>query len=480
MFSPDDLIGLGVGRALFNAARKGAAKVAATSVSGPSTMLLGGGRGASRTPGSVPESVNMPGFHWSNEQNLMETSPAYYGRGIKGAEAGRLQGNPDIRDRTHFYTNDTMREQGLGSNQYRADLKDVYPANDPLRLMTGDANAFERALKAKGFKGYEGDGAVVYFDPAQVSRHTQGTTAPAPRPAAAEITDTTEVLAGDRAKHAVGAEQIEPYQKEMMTWLTNSNRIYPKLGLPGRDEMAIGRYTTPEGKTEFNPVNAYSIPHSPEAEEAVGLWNAMKAPMLAQNARGASGVAEGAGSPGLRFSAGGGTQDQFQAMMANLEGKGIYSAPTGNGITAWPGGEMSADALYAATHEAAKAAGVPKAEAFVGRSTPYFEELPWGAEGTGQVTEQYIVPKLLQNPDLMRRLDLTGEPQQLGRGLNAADRRLDERYQIQGRQDVQSLRDTIAQGGLEGVLERVRKFGYGGLPAAGYLGLDPDRERYPY
>jgi hypothetical protein len=72
----------------------------------------------------------------------------------------------------------------------------------------------------------------------------------------------------------------------MMQWLQRSNRIYPKLGFPGRDEMAIGRYTTPEGKVEFNPVNAYSIPYSPQAEEAVGMWNAVKAPMLAQNARG--------------------------------------------------------------------------------------------------------------------------------------------------------------------------------------------------
>jgi hypothetical protein len=334
-------------------------------------------------------------------------------------------------------------------------------------------------VKAKGFKGYEGDGAAVYFDPVAVAPHTGGV-APAPRPAAAEITDTTEVLAGDRARHALGAEQIEPYQQEMMQWLQRSNRIYPKLGFPGRDEMAIGRYTTPEGKVEFNPVNAYSIPHSPGAEEAVGLWNAMKAPLLAQNARGASGVADAPGAPGMRFSAGGGTQDQFQQMMAELEGKGIYSAPTGSGISAWPAGEMSANDLYAATHDAARAAGVPKAEAYVGNARTFFDELPWGAEGTGQVTEQYIVPKLLENPDLMRRLDLTGEPQQLARGLNAADRRLADRFGIQGRADVQSLRDTVAMGGLEGILARVRKGGYAGLPAAGFLTLDPERERYPY
>jgi hypothetical protein len=253
---------------------------------GASTMLLGGGKGASRTGGSLPESVNLPGFHWSNEPSLMQTSPGRYGTGIKGAEAERLAGAPDIRPRTYFYTDDMAREAGLGSNQYRADLKDVYPASDPLGLNRGDYNEFERAVKAKGFKGYEGNGAVVYFEPAGVARHTQGTVAQPPRPAVAEITDTTEVLAGDRARHAVGAEKNDPYQEEMMKWLAASNRIYPKLGLPGRDEMAIGRYTTPEGKVEFNPVNAYSIPYSPQAEEAVGMWNAVKAPMLAQNARG--------------------------------------------------------------------------------------------------------------------------------------------------------------------------------------------------
>ena len=82
-----------------------------------------------------------------------------------------------------------------------------------------------------------------------------------------------------------------------------------------------------------------------------------------------------------------------------------------------------------------------------------------------------IIPKLLRNPDLTKRLDLTGEPQQLSRGLNAADSAAALRHGVQGREDIQSLRSTIAQQGLRGLLQRVATKGYTGLPAAGLFAL---------
>jgi hypothetical protein len=93
----------------------------------------------------------------------------------------------------------------------------------------------------------------------------------------------------------------------------------------------------------------------------------------------------------------------------------------------------------------------------------------------GVPVREDIIPKLLRNPDLTRRLDLTGEPQQLSRGLNAADSAASLRHGVPAREDIQSLRSTIAQQGLRGLLERVEKHGYSGLPAAGLYAL-PDRE----
>ena len=87
-----------------------------------------------------------------------------------------------------------------------------------------------------------------------------------------------------------------------------------------------------------------------------------------------------------------------------------------------------------------------------------------------------IIPKLLRNPDLTKRLDLTGEPQQLSRGLNAADSAAASRHGVQAREDIQSLRSTIAQQGLAGLLDRVATKGYAGLPAAALYAM-PDREQ---
>lgn len=61
---------------------------------------------------------------------------------------------------------------------------------------------------------------------------------------------------------------------------------------------------------------------------------------------------------------------------------------------------------------------------------------------------QSAMPRLLRDPDLVRRLDLTGEPQQLERGLGASDRRAALTGRSTGREDVQTMNSTIAQGGL--------------------------------
>jgi hypothetical protein len=79
------------------------------------------------------------------------------------------------------------------------------------------------------------------------------------------------------------------------------------------------------------------------------------------------------------------------------------------------------------------------------------------------VTRGILEPKLRENAELTRALDLTGEPQQLARGLNAEDSSAASRYGYEPRTDLVSLRDTVARGGLEGLLQRIRTQGYAGL-----------------
>jgi hypothetical protein len=67
------------------------------------------------------------------------------------------------------------------------------------------------------------------------------------------------------------------------------------------------------------------------------------------------------------------------------------------------------------------------------------------------------------------------EAQQLSRGLNAADSAATLRHGVQGREDIQTLRSTIAQQGLAGLLDRVATKGDAGLPAEGLYAL-LDRE----
>jgi hypothetical protein len=159
-------------------------------------------------------------------------------------------------------------------------------------------------------------------------------------------------------------------------------------------------------------------------------------------------------------------------MIAELDARGSTAVPTGEGLNVLNFGGRD---VFRDTHRAAKRAGIPKAEGYQGDPVSAYDEFDWSRPGQGDITREHIIPKLLRNPELTSRLDLTGEPQQLGRGLNAADSAATLRHGSQGREDIQSLRSTIAQQGLRGLLDRVEKHGYAGLPAAGAYAL-PDQE----
>ena len=106
-------------------------------------------------------------------------------------------------------------------------------------------------------------------------------------------------------------------------------------------------------------------------------------------------------------------------------------------------------------------------------------ELPWGAEGSGQATQAALEPiSQLSDPELLR-LDRTGQFQQTGRLLNAGDSALAERFGVRPRQDLMTLRDIVMEGGLSGLLNRVKTEGYKGLPAVagGGIALEQDDEK---
>ncbi len=134
--------------------------------------------------------------HYSKSPSLTQTDPSRYGTGIKGEEAARLRGAPDIRDRTYFYTgkpNAVHPEAGLGPNVYTAQgenlynmrrdpaklgiLADVVNTTSPMAQMNPGAidaaqraNDFERLMRAYGYAGYYSPEARVatVFEPTRV------------------------------------------------------------------------------------------------------------------------------------------------------------------------------------------------------------------------------------------------------------------------------------------------------------------------
>lgn len=128
------------------------------------------------------DGISAPGYHWSNEKNLVQTDPSFHGRGIKGQESAR-KNLPGWEDRSYFYNHPALREPGLGANQYETELNGLYDAvRDPMRLnnnaistLTNQStglynadevkNAFEKAVKDFGYQGYKVDNASAMYYP---------------------------------------------------------------------------------------------------------------------------------------------------------------------------------------------------------------------------------------------------------------------------------------------------------------------------
>lgn len=119
------------------------------------------------------------GWHYSKtDEALRRLDPTKYGKGAKGAEAGRL--DADTAQRTFFYAEGSRAQPGKatprpedvvgGGATYRAKLNNIYDLSEnPLGLKGGPTD-IERQIKEAGFNGYTRNDVVVNFYPTEVER----------------------------------------------------------------------------------------------------------------------------------------------------------------------------------------------------------------------------------------------------------------------------------------------------------------------
>ena len=119
---------------------------------------LGGG-GETPSYGTAREgAVSVVGRHYSTTPR-QSLSGAYYGRGLKGAEATRLDASTDprLKNRVYFYADQgagIRPESGVGGHAHEVQLNNIYDPASRLIKPQADANAFESAVINAGFDGY--------------------------------------------------------------------------------------------------------------------------------------------------------------------------------------------------------------------------------------------------------------------------------------------------------------------------------------
>lgn len=127
------------------------------------------GRGEVPSYGEAREgAISVVGRHYSPRVQTRLNS-AYYGTGLRGAEAGRLRESKDFRigNRIYFYVdtgNGIRPESGVGRFAHEVRLNNIYDPATRLIPPQGNSNAFESAVIDAGFDGYIapfGRGAAV-------------------------------------------------------------------------------------------------------------------------------------------------------------------------------------------------------------------------------------------------------------------------------------------------------------------------------
>ncbi len=205
------------------------------------------GSGAGRTHrGEIPSygspregASSVVGTHYSTAERRTLLG-AYYGRGLKGAEAARLQNaDPRIRLRSHFYVDSgqgTFPEAGVGSHAHEVRLDNIYDLDaDSLKLHQRDSNATELAILEAGFDGYMirsfgKQGAVVVLgDHAiPVQKVGMGPLAPSGRTIAPPVLSAEKQL----VKALVAAKGLPAGQMEASRWGRLLEATHPEIFKP--------------------------------------------------------------------------------------------------------------------------------------------------------------------------------------------------------------------------------------------------------
>lgn len=115
-----------------------------------------------------PNAVTAVGHHFSKEPRR-SLSSAFYGSGLKGLEAKRLEGQRDLQQRIYFYVDSgkgVTPEAGVGGAKHIVKLNNLYDTKaDPLQIIKNTKgensldrmNNWERTIMRAGFDGYVAD-----------------------------------------------------------------------------------------------------------------------------------------------------------------------------------------------------------------------------------------------------------------------------------------------------------------------------------
>ncbi len=125
----------------------------------------------------LPQQPQLTLRHWSNQPNLTETDPAFFGTGKAGAERARIN-DPNFAPRTYFGM-EGYKEPAIQGQRYQysaqVDPSKYYDiAQDPQGFWQkgygeGGPTGAEKAVRDAGFAGYHHNGVLASFDKVPVS-----------------------------------------------------------------------------------------------------------------------------------------------------------------------------------------------------------------------------------------------------------------------------------------------------------------------
>jgi hypothetical protein len=159
--------------------------------------------------------------------------------------------------------------------------------------------------------------------------------------------------------------------------------------------------------------------------------------------------------------------DVMDTVRKNLEARGLATLDTGNGVTTVRGpfdDSMSPAGVRGILSELPNGdIGVPRAVLHEGKFESVFEMPAWNKqEGTGQAIDNWLTTT--------KDSDYTGIDTQVLRDYVLGKRQIDDLYskalKLPQREDLRKMRAMIANMGIQGFRDYVRKHGSQGLPVA--------------